>query len=72
MFVPCDSFIYHPYTSIFTRILGNDNIFKGLSTFNVEMSEVCTFLNNADKNLIKFLIDFYQMFKLTDSLYGQL
>ena len=50
MFVPCTSFNYKPYTSIYTRILGNDNIFKGLSTFNVEMSEVCTFLNNADKN----------------------
>ena len=50
LFVPCTSFTYKPYTSIYTRILGNDNIFKGLSTFNVEMSEVCTFLNNADKN----------------------
>lgn len=50
LFVPCTAFTYKPYTSIYTRILGNDNIFKGLSTFNVEMSEVCTFLNNADKN----------------------
>ena len=29
MFVPCSEFIYYPYKSIFTRILGNDNIFKG-------------------------------------------
>ena len=50
LFVPCSSFTFKPYTSIYTRILGNDNIFKGLSTFNVEMSEVCTFLNNADEN----------------------
>ena len=50
MFVPCSEFHYKPYSSIYTRILGNDNIFKGLSTFNVEMSEVCTFLNYADKN----------------------
>ena len=50
MFVPCDSFIYHPYTSIFTRILGNDNIFKGLSTFAVEMCEISTIVNNCDKN----------------------
>jgi DNA mismatch repair protein MutS len=50
MFVPCSSFVYKPYTSIFTRILGNDNIFKGLSTFTVEMSEVSTFINTCDEN----------------------
>ena len=50
MFVPCESFIYKPYTSIFTRILGNDNIFKGLSTFAVEMSELRTILCLADQN----------------------
>ena len=33
-------FEYKPYNAIYTRILGNDNIFKGLSTFTVEMSEV--------------------------------
>tara|TARA_B110001450_G_C17661516_1_gene497451 strand:- start:120 stop:3149 length:3030 start_codon:yes stop_codon:yes gene_type:complete len=50
LYVPCSSFNYFPYTSIFTRILGNDNIFKGLSTFAVEMSELRTILNLADKN----------------------
>ena len=50
MFVPCSSFEYKPYTAIFTRILGNDNIFKGLSTFTVEMSEVSTFINTSDEN----------------------
>ena len=50
MFVPCTSFEYKPYSAIFTRILGNDNIFKGLSTFTVEMSEVSTFINTCDEN----------------------
>ena len=50
LYVPCNSFEYFPYNSIFTRILGNDNIFKGLSTFAVEMSELRTILNLADKN----------------------
>ena len=50
MFVPCSSFEYCPYSSIFTRILGNDNIFKGLSTFAVEMSELRTILTQSDKN----------------------
>jgi len=50
LFVPCSSFNYFPYNYIFTRILGNDNIFKGLSTFAVEMSELRTILRLADKN----------------------
>jgi len=50
LFVPCKEFVYKPYQSIFTRILGNDNIFKGLSTFAVEMSELRTILRLADKN----------------------
>ena len=49
-FVPCSQFIFKPYKSLFTRILGNDNIFKGLSTFAVEMSELCVILKNSDEN----------------------
>ena len=50
MYVPCESFTYSPYKYIFTRIIGNDNIFKGLSTFGVEMSELRVILNNCDNN----------------------
>jgi DNA mismatch repair protein MutS len=50
MFVPCTTFKYKPYKSFFTRILGNDNLYKGLSTFAVEMSELRVILKNADKN----------------------
>ena len=50
MFVPSTEFVYKPYQSIYTRILGNDNIFKGLSTFAVEMCELATILNNCDEN----------------------
>ena len=50
MFVPCSSFVYFPYKSVFTRILGNDNIFKGLSTFAVEMCELRTILTNCCEN----------------------
>ena len=50
MFVPCSKFRYNPYTSIYSRILGNDNIFKGLSTFAVEMSELRIILKMADEN----------------------
>ena len=50
LFVPCASFRYSPYTYIFTRILGNDNLFKGLSTFAVEMSELRTIITLSDEN----------------------
>jgi DNA mismatch repair protein MutS len=48
MYVPCSSFVYAPYTAIYSRILGNDNLFKGLSTFAVEMSELRVILKMAD------------------------
>jgi len=50
LYVPCTSFEFKPYKSIFTRIIGNDNIFKGLSTFEVEMSELRTILRLMDEN----------------------
>ena len=50
LYVPCQTFTYKPYTAIFSRILGNDNIFKGLSTFAVEMSELRIILKMANEN----------------------
>jgi len=48
-YVPCTEFVYRPYRAIFSRILGNDNLFKSLSTFAVEMSEMRVILNSADR-----------------------
>jgi DNA mismatch repair protein MutS len=50
LFVPCSQFHYKPYSAIFSRILGTDNLFKGLSTFAVEMSELRVILKMADEN----------------------
>jgi len=50
LFVPAAEFNFMPYKYIFTRIIGNDNIFKGLSTFAVEMSELRTILRLSDEN----------------------
>ena len=50
LYVPATSFKFAPYKYIFTRILGNDNLFKGLSTFAVEMSELRTILRLANQN----------------------
>jgi DNA mismatch repair protein MutS len=49
MYVPCDHMIYHPYTQIFTRIPTGDDLFKGLSTFSVEISELRNILKRADE-----------------------
>lgn len=49
MYVPCSMLTYRPYRAIFTRILGNDNLFKNLSMFAVEMSELRVILNSADE-----------------------
>ena len=50
IYVPCSSFYYKPYTAMYSRILSNDNLFKGLSTFAVEISELRVILMNADAN----------------------
>ena len=39
-YVPCDSFVISPYKKIFARIINDDNLFKGLSTFQKEMTEL--------------------------------
>jgi DNA mismatch repair protein MutS len=52
MYVPCNTFNYNPYKSLYTRILGNDDIFKGLSSFAVEMSELKSILKADENSLI--------------------
>ena len=51
-YVPCSEFTYYPYRSLYTRILNNDDIHKGLSTFAVEAVELKTILRNANKNTL--------------------
>lgn len=48
-FVPAESFSFSPYRSILTRILSNDNIFKGLSSYIVEMNELRSIIQRSDK-----------------------
>ena len=52
LYVPADTFTFKPYKSLMTRILGNDNLFKGLSTFVVEMSELRVILRMSNENTI--------------------
>ncbi len=50
MFVPSILFEYYPYNHIMTRICGNDNIYRGMSSFVVEMTELRNILQRADKS----------------------
>jgi DNA mismatch repair protein MutS len=53
MYVAAEYFEYIPFKNLFTRITGNDNIFKGLSSFALEMIELRNIINKADeKSLI--------------------
>ncbi len=47
-YVPSTTFEYSPYNSLFTRISGNDNMFRGLSSFMVEMMELMAILKRND------------------------
>jgi DNA mismatch repair protein MutS len=49
-YVPATRFVFKPFDSIYTRILGNDNLFKGDSTFSTEMRELNTILSQATEN----------------------
>jgi DNA mismatch repair protein MutS len=52
MFVPSKTFEYYPYDSIFTRIIGNDNLFKGHSSFTVEILELKNILKRSNNKSI--------------------
>lgn len=51
-YVPASYFKFKPFTKIYTRISGEDNIMKGLSSFAVEMTELRNILRNADENTL--------------------
>jgi len=48
-YVPADSFTLRPYKGVYTRILNQDNIYAGLSSFAVEMLELREILKKADQ-----------------------
>jgi DNA mismatch repair protein MutS len=51
-FTASTSFTFSPYTSLFTRICGNDNMFRGQSSFMVEMMELMSILKRNDANAL--------------------
>jgi DNA mismatch repair protein MutS len=51
-YVPASSYKFQPYQQLFTRISNHDNLFKGQSTFAVEMSELRSIIKRTNKNSI--------------------
>jgi DNA mismatch repair protein MutS len=51
-YVPALEFKYFPYKSIFTRISSNDNLFKGLSSFTLELTELRSILKRSGSNTL--------------------
>jgi DNA mismatch repair protein MutS len=51
-FVSCSKFTYHPYKAVYTRITANDNLFRGMSSYTLEMHELNAILARADKNFL--------------------
>ena len=47
MYVAAQEFKYSPYESLYARITGNDNLFKGQSSFTLEMTELKAILKRA-------------------------
>ena len=50
--VAAKNFTYSPYHSIFTRISSSDNIFKGLSSFALEISELRAIIKRSNINTL--------------------
>jgi DNA mismatch repair protein MutS len=48
MFVPAEECEMSPYRQFYTRISGNDNLFKGLSSYAVEMVELNAIIKRAN------------------------
>lgn len=51
-YVPSSEFIYYPYNALYTRITGNDNLFRGLSSFSLEIVELNAILKRSNKNTL--------------------
>jgi DNA mismatch repair protein MutS len=50
--VPASAMTLAPYNGLYTRILGNDNLWAGMSSFVVEMTELRTILKAGPKSLV--------------------
>jgi DNA mismatch repair protein MutS len=52
MYVPAETFNFKPYKSLYARISSSDNLFKGLSSFAIELTEIDSILKRATPNTL--------------------
>lgn len=52
LYVAASEYTYSPYNLLFARITGNDNILKGLSSFELEMTELLAILKRTSKKTL--------------------
>ena len=52
MYVPCSYMKFNPFENIFTRINNNDDLYNGLSSFGVEISELRTIFKKSNHKSI--------------------
>ncbi|VBB17955.1 DNA mismatch repair ATPase MutS [Yasminevirus sp. GU-2018] len=51
-FVPAKKFTFYPYKALYTRITGNDNLFRGLSSYSLEIVELNSILKRSTKSTL--------------------
>lgn len=51
-YVPATQFIFKPFKALYTRITGNDNIYKGLSSYMLEMNELNNIIKRANNETL--------------------
>lgn len=51
-YVPAREFTFYPYKALYTRITGNDNLFRGLSSYSLEIVELNSILKRSDRSTL--------------------
>lgn len=69
-YVPAQEFIYEPYMAMYARITGNDNLFKGLSSFALEMTELNAIIKRTESQGDKTLVIGDEVCRGTESISG--
>lgn len=51
-YVAAEKYTFYPYKAMYTRITGNDNLFRGLSSYSLEIVELNAILKRANKSTL--------------------
>ena len=70
-YVPAQEFVYEPYMALYARITGNDNIFKGLSSFALEMTELDAILMRTETQGTSTLVIGDEVCRGTEDISGR-